>query len=64
VRLTASRLAKDVYLSAAGVKGRFSDNFFDLLPGRTQDVIFLTETAVNLDAFRQTLKVTSLKDSY
>jgi len=64
VRLTASRLAKDVYLSAPGLKGRFSDNFFDLLPGRSQDVVFLPEAAVNPDAVKQALKITTLRDTY
>ncbi len=64
VRLTATRLAKDVYLSAPGLKGRFSDNFFDLLPGQSQDVAFLGEAVVGADALRQALKITSLKDSY
>ena len=64
VRLTATRLAKDVYLAAPGLKGRFSDNFFDLLPGQSQDVAFLGEAAVGADALRQALKITSLKDSY
>ncbi len=64
VRLTATRLAKDVYLAAPGLKGRFSDNFFDLLPGQSQDVAFLGEAAAGADALRQALKITSLKDSY
>ncbi len=64
VRLTAARLAKNVYLSAPGLKGRFSDNFFDLIPGRSQDVTFLSDGAVSADAFRQTLKVMTLKDTY
>ncbi|OGD22145.1 MAG: ABC transporter permease [Candidatus Aminicenantes bacterium RBG_16_63_16] len=64
VRLTASRLAKDVYLSVPGLKGRFSDNFFDLLPGKPLEVTFLLEAAVDPAAFRQALKVTSLKDTY
>jgi beta-mannosidase len=34
-------LAKDVYLQLAG--GRFSDNFFDLLPGRSRTVLVRTD---------------------
>ena len=64
VRLTASRLAKDVYLSVPGLKGRFSDNFFDLLPGKPLEVTFLLEAAVDAAAFKQALKVSSLKDTY
>jgi beta-mannosidase len=64
VRLTAARLAKDVYLSASGIKGRFSDNFFDLLPGRSAEVTFLAAAPVGAEALRQALKVVSLRDSY
>lgn len=64
VRLTASRLAKDVYLSAPGLTGRFSDNFFDLLPGRPYEVTFLAQASAGADAFRQALQVISLKDTY
>jgi beta-mannosidase len=64
VRLTAARLAKDVYLSASGIKGRFSDNFFDLLPGRSAEVTFLATAPVGAEALRQALKVVSLRDSY
>ena len=34
VRVTAHRFARAVYLSTADGEGAFSDNFFDLLPGR------------------------------
>ena len=42
VRLQASKLAKNVYLSAPGIQGRFSDNFFDLLPDRPGEVEFIS----------------------
>lgn len=64
VRLESSRLAKDVYLEAAGFKGRFSDNFFDLVPGRVQEVIFISDKPVETGAFREALKIISLRDTY
>lgn len=64
VRLGAVRLAKMVYLSAPGMEGRFSDNFFDMVPGRQYEVSFLSPGQVNVRAFKQALKVISLRDSY
>jgi beta-mannosidase len=64
VSLRASRFAKDVYLSAAGIKGRFEDNFLDLVPGVTRLVGFVSDAPVTPDELRQNLKVISLKDTY
>jgi beta-mannosidase len=64
VRLQTSKFAKDVYLSVPGIKGRFSDNFFDLVPGRTYEVGFISEQPVSPDQLRPVLKVISLKDTY
>jgi beta-mannosidase len=64
VRLEAARLAKDVFLSVPGIKGRFEDNFFDMIPGRTYEVGFRTDQPVDKTQFQQGLKVVSLRDSY
>ena len=64
VRLGATRLAKTVYLSAAGFEGRFSDNFFDLIPGRPHEVTFLASHRVDIASLKQALKVGSLRDTY
>jgi beta-mannosidase len=64
VTLECSRLAKNVYLSAPGVSGRFADNFFDLIPGRRYQVNFLAEAPVDATQFRLALKVSSLRDTY
>lgn len=41
--LSANALAKNVYLNFEGTEGHFSDNYFDLLPGETKKVSFITE---------------------
>jgi beta-mannosidase len=64
VRLQTSKLAKNVYLSAPGIKGRFSDNFFDLHPGRTAEVVFVSDMPTNGDDLKAALKISSLKDTY
>lgn len=43
IKLSASTLQKDVFLHCKA-KGKFSDNFFDLLPNETKIINFQTET--------------------
>ncbi len=64
VRLETNLLAKNVYLSVPGLKGRFDDNFFDLVPGRVYEVAFISNEPADITQFRQALKVISLRDSY
>jgi beta-mannosidase len=64
VRLETNLLAKNVYLSVPGLKGRFEDNFFDLVPGRVYEVAFISSGPVDTTQFKQALKVISLRDSY
>lgn len=62
--LESSRLAKNVFLSAPGLEGRFSDNFFDLVPGRSLRVEFLPAGPCDLSRLRSALKIMSLRDTY
>jgi beta-mannosidase len=43
VSLTSKTLQKDVFLST-DEKGKFEDNFFDLLPNESKTILFLTES--------------------
>ncbi|HEX6183948.1 MAG TPA: glycoside hydrolase family 2 protein [Pyrinomonadaceae bacterium] len=62
--LTTDKLARAVYLSAPGAEGSFSDNFFDLIPGRPVVVEFRTQSRVRLEDFRKGLKVRTLADAF
>jgi beta-mannosidase len=54
-------LTKNVFLTS-GLKGTFSENFFDLLPGETRYVMFYpAENPIN---FESSLKITTLVDTY
>jgi beta-mannosidase len=64
VRLETSKFAKNVYLSTPGIKGRFSDNFFDLIPGRSCEVEFISDRPLSEDQLKSGLKINSLKDTY
>jgi beta-mannosidase len=64
VQLETLKFAKDVYLSAPGIKGRFSDNFFDLIPGRSCEVEFISDLPLSAEQLKSGLKISSLKDTY
>ena len=64
VTLESTKFAKDVYLSAPGIKGRFSDNFFDMIPGRIYEVEFLSDEEIDPSKFEKSLTVISSRDSY
>ena len=63
ITLTTDRLAKSVYL-ATEIPGFFSDNYFDLLPGKPVEIEFRTHQAAPLETFRNQLRIRSLKDAF
>jgi beta-mannosidase len=64
ISLSADKLARAVYLSAADYPGFFADNYFDLIPGRKFEVEFRSAGAVTLSDFRKQLRVRSLADAF
>jgi beta-mannosidase len=62
VTLSADKLARAVYLSAPG--GSFTDNYFDLIPGRRVEVEFRTGSAIRVKEFRSQLKIRTLADAF
>jgi beta-mannosidase len=64
VSLSTDRLARAVHLSAEGLEGSFSDNFFDLLPGRKVSVEFRARRAVRPDELRRRLRVRTLSEAF
>lgn len=60
----SDNLAKNIYLFADGLEGRFSDNYFDLLPGQSVKIKFKTSEAIELEIFINKLNLYSLIDSY
>lgn len=61
ITLKSNVLAKNIYLDFAGIEGFFSDNYFDVLPGKEYKVTF-TPTDKSLTPAK--LVLMSLVDSY
>jgi beta-mannosidase len=64
ITLAADKFARSVYLSAAEYAGAFSDNYFDLIPGRRVEVVFHPSDAVALKDFRNKLKIRTMADAF
>lgn len=63
IELHAKQLAKDVCLSFPETEGFFTDNYFDLIPGKGKTVMFITNKQNN-NVNNGELVIKSLKDSY
>ena len=63
IALSTDRLAKSVYLSGF-TEGFFSDNYFNLLPGKPVEVEFRIAQKMTVDEFRRNLKIRSLIDAF
>jgi beta-mannosidase len=64
VTLSTNEFARGVYLSLGKGDGFFSDNYFDLVPGRKVGVEFRSNQPIKLNELRQNLKVRSLVDAF
>jgi beta-mannosidase len=64
VTLKSDKFARDVYLSAEGLDGAFSDNYFDLIPGKEVKVEFRARRAVSPEEFRARLRARTLADAF
>ena len=62
IAVSSSSFAKDVSLSIPGVDGRFSDNYFDLLPGEAKTVDFRPARAEDIGLIDGRLQARSLVD--
>ncbi len=64
VSLVSSTLARHVALSTDADEGRFSDNFFDIVPGRPVEVTFAPKGALTVEQLRQTLVVRDITSAF
>jgi beta-mannosidase len=62
VIIEADKLVKNIYLEFTGVKGRFSENYFDLLPNQKHILNFTTNEIIGNP--KKSLKIKSLTDCY
>jgi beta-mannosidase len=61
LHLSSKVLARSVYISFGGSDAKLSDNYFDLLPGQSQDIH--VDSGAGLDQLIRSMKITSLVDA-
>ena len=64
VKLATDKFAKAVYLSVPDYDGFFSDNYFNLAPGREVTVEFHSRSPLPLAEFRKRLEIRSIFDAF
>jgi beta-mannosidase len=64
IKISSDKFAKAVYLAVPEHDGFFSDNFFNLAPGREMTVEFRSRVPLSLEEFRQRLQVRSMFDAF
>ena len=64
VKLTTDKFAKAVYLSVAEHDGFFSDNYFNLAPGREISVEFRSRKPITIEQFKERLQIRSVFDAF
>ena len=62
ISVHAGKLARQVFLEARGLEGRFSDNFFDMAAGETREILFLGDAGMK--ELKNRLKIKSIYDTY
>jgi beta-mannosidase len=64
VKLSTDKFAKAIYLSVAEHDGFFSDNYFNLAPGREMTVEFRSRVPLSLKEFQGRLQIRSVFDAF
>ena len=63
IKLTAAKLAKNVYLDFPELEGFFSGNYMDIIPGEELIVYFSPKSLVNKILTTEDLKILTLQDT-
>jgi beta-mannosidase len=64
ISLQSNKLAKNVYLAADNIEGFFTDNYFNLIPGRKTEIEFKSEQAIDSTTFKNALRIMTLVDAF
>jgi beta-mannosidase len=64
ITLRANSFARAVYLSLPGHDGSFSDNYFDIIPGKTATIEFRTRDALTLSDLLDELRIRTMTDAF
>jgi beta-mannosidase len=64
IKISSDKFAKAVYLAVPEHDGFFTDNFFNLAPGREMTVEFRSSVPISLEQLKQRLQIRSMYDAF
>jgi len=64
ITVSAEKLAKNLYFRIDEHDGHFSDNYFDLLPGKTETIVFSSDEKISKSDLEKAIVPISVFDSY
>jgi len=64
IKISSDKFAKAIYLAVPEHDGFFSDNYFNLAPGRETTVEFHSRVPLSLEQFKQRLQIRSVFDAF
>jgi beta-mannosidase len=64
ITLSADKFARAVYISLPNHDGTFSDNYFDILPGKKVSVAYRTRDTLSPGDLRNQLKIRTMAESF
>lgn len=63
IKLSSDKVARAVYLDGF-IEGKFSDNYFDLIPGKPVEIQYFTNQKIKIGDFRRGLRIRSMVDAF
>ena len=64
IKISSDKFAKAVYLSVPDHDGFFSDNYFNLAPGRETTIEFRSRVPLSQEEFERRLQIRSVFDAF
>jgi len=64
ISISSDKLIKNIYFSLDKTEGHFSDNYFDIVPGETKTIKFISDKNIDLNKFKSEIVILNLSDTY
>jgi len=64
ISISSDKLIKNIYFRLDNTEGHFSDNYFDIVPGVTKTIKFISTETIDINDFKSEIEILNLTDSY
>jgi len=64
ISISSDKLIKNIYFRLDNLEGHFSDNYFDIIPGVTKTIKFISNENIDMNDFKSEIAILTLTDSY